>query len=88
MASPYLRNGVACLIGHDPDHASNCVRIYANQMGQLEVGGNVGKLTLNRVGGLLTTIVTEYDRPDGTVTKTRTITRDGDDRIIEISAAV
>ena len=88
MANALLKNGVAALIGHDADDSDNIVRVYANQMGQLEVGGNVGKLTLNRVGGLLTTIVTEYDRPDGTVTKTRTITRDGDDRITEISAAV
>ena len=84
------RDGAYAVAGHNPATFGEVLRVFANAMGQLEVGRSTGKITVTRNGttGLIASVTFEYPRPGGVVTKTRTITRDANNRITEVSAAV
>jgi len=85
---PATRSGVSGLLGHDPANARDVLRVFANPVGQLETGGSSGEIAFVRdAQGRISSFSVAYVRPDGTITKTRTITRDGAGRITGLSAA-
>ena len=75
-------------MAHDPANARNVLRVFANPVGQVETGGSSGEILFTRdAQGRISDFSVAYIRPEGTITKTRTITRDGSGRITGISAA-